>query len=273
MTTPTPAHASMSRSLKLSPTAITSARSMPRSAARRASVAPLVVSAAQTSTSEKSRARYSVSEIDRRRADVDAPRGDAMSARIGVDAAVEGDLNRILDERVLERGDLFDESRGSSRRNRDAIGMRPVEPVVDHLPLARPIEQQQRAVAPRRASPSSTSRAAVARQQPADERLARARARNRAVVDDQRQRIGQRRDGRQREAEAAAGDDGDVHAARGGLVERLEVRRRHAGRGCRATCRRRRWPELIKHSMHFSAAFGLRPWHLARTILSVRNAS
>ena len=64
MMTGTPANASIPRSFRLSPIAITCRGSMPSAAARHASARPLVASDAVTSTSEKSRRSYSVRQTE-----------------------------------------------------------------------------------------------------------------------------------------------------------------------------------------------------------------
>src|SRR6266550_1940074 len=79
ITTGSPANSSISRSLKLSPTAITSSRATPSCAARHASARPLVAAGAVTSIKEKSRCTYSVSETAKA---PDAARSSSTSARM-----------------------------------------------------------------------------------------------------------------------------------------------------------------------------------------------
>ena len=85
---------------------------------------------------------------------------------------------------------------------------------------------------------ASTSRAVVARQQAAHQRLAVAGLDDRAVAQDERQRPRQLLEDRPREVVAAAGRQRHLDARVDRPRDRVAVRRREAGRGCRAGCRR-----------------------------------
>ena len=141
MTTGCPENASISRSLRLSPTAITLAAWMPSISVHTASVEPFEHPPAMTSSSEKSRAAYSVSVMVTCRGKRELTQVFGKVAHLR-DAAGERDLDRVVSQGVFQRRVLGHEDLVAFIVA-TSVRVLPVDSLVDVLFCTGPIEDER----------------------------------------------------------------------------------------------------------------------------------